>query len=430
MVSGRAEGAATGSRETYDIICVPVALAQRFDPTQEVRPVSRETHDAAVRARTTHDAWEILGRRAHGIADVIPMHRGDPDLPPPDHVIEAAKRALDERRTGYTPWQGILELRRAIAAKLHRDNALSYSADQIVVTNGSQEALYLAALALTAPGDGVVMGDPHYSTFGRALEIAGAAFVPVPTVAADGFVLRARDVVPRLSAQTRILAISSPHNPTGTVLRRDDLEPLAALARDASLTVLSDEIYEKLLYDGLEHVSIASLPGMQERTVLVNGFSKAYSMTGFRVGYLAAPPAVIEAIGVLHANVTICAPSVSQWAALAALEGPEDDLREKVRIYDERRRIVMAALDRLRVPYVRPGGALYVFADISWTGLSSVAFCEQLLERTGLFVSPGSNYGPAGEGYVRIAWLVPTDRVRDGMERLGTFLSERAARAE
>jgi len=374
------------------------------------------------RLRVQNRQWEDLNQIAESLDDVVMLNRGNPDLPSPPHVIAAAHKALDEGRTRYTHWQGIMELRRAIAAKLSHDNKLSYDPDEIVVTAGSQEALFVTVMALTDPGDDIVMPDPHYMTFGRALAVAGGRFVPVPTREQDGFVADAAAVERCLTPRSKVLVISSPHNPTGTVLDEPILKDLAALARRANLLVMSDEIYEKLLFDGARHVSIAGLPGMRERTVVINGFSKAYCMTGFRVGYLAAPRPVIEAMEVLKADVSICSSSISQWAALAALEGPQDDLTEKVRIYDERRQIMMRALDEMRISYVRPRGAMYVFANITPTNMTSVRFCERMLRESRVLVSPGTAFG-AGDGYVRIAWLVPTERVRVGMERMHDFVT-------
>jgi aminotransferase len=374
------------------------------------------------RLRVQKRQWEDLNRIAESLTDVVQLNRGNPDLPAAPHVIAAAHKALDEGRTRYTHWQGIPELRRAIAAKLSRDNRLAYEPDEIIVTAGSQEALFVTVMALTDPGDDIVMPDPHYMTFGRALAVAGGQFVPVPTQEHDGFVVHAADVERRLTPRTKMLVVSSPHNPTGTVLDEPVLRDLADVARRANLLVMSDEIYEKLLFDSAHHVSIAAFPGMRDRTVVINGFSKAYCMTGFRVGYLAAPRPVVEAMEVLKADVSICSSSISQWAALAALEGPQDDLADKLRIYDERRQIIMRALDEMRIRYVRPRGAMYVFANITATGMNSVQFCERMLRESRVLVSPGTAFGAAGEGYVRIAWLVPTEQVRRGMERMHEFV--------
>lgn len=366
--------------------------------------------------------WEDLNMLAESIPDVVQLNRGNPDLPTAPHIIAAAHKALDEGKTRYTHWQGIPELRRAIAQKLRRDNGLDYSPDEIVVTAGSQEALFVTVMALTNPGDEVLMPDPHYMTFGRALRVAGGKFVPVPTHERNSFVVEAKAIAAAVTPRSKMLVISSPHNPTGAVLDGDVLGSVAAVARDADLLVMSDEIYEKLLYDGADHVSIGSFPGMRDRSVIVNGFSKAYCMTGFRVGYLAAPRSVIQAMEVLKADVSICSSSISQWAALAAIDGPQDDIAAKLRIYEERRQIIMDGLDAMGVPYVRPRGAMYVYANISATGMPSNAFCERMLREARVLVSPSTAFGD-GDGYVRIAWLVPTDRVREGMQRMQEFIS-------
>ncbi|MGQ0571475.1 MAG: pyridoxal phosphate-dependent aminotransferase, partial [Armatimonadota bacterium] len=257
---------------------------------------------------------EDLMRMAGSMSDVIRLNRGDPDLPTPPHILAAATRAIEEGRTKYTHWQGIPELRRAIAEKLRRDNNLDYDPDEIVVTTGAQEALFVTVMALVEPGDEVLMGDPHYTSFSRLVKIAGGTFVPVPTLVSERFIIRPEEAERRITGRSKLLAITSPDNPTGVAQPGKTLEALAAIARKANLLVLSDEIYEKLLDGTTPHVSIASFPGMKERSVVVNGFSKAYRMTGMRLGYLAAPRDVVERLEVLKANLSICPPSVSQWA--------------------------------------------------------------------------------------------------------------------
>ncbi len=372
---------------------------------------------------------EDLMRMAATMDDVIQLNRGDPDLPTPPHIIAAAQRALEERRTRYTHWQGIPELRAALAEKLSRENNLRYSPDEIVVTTGAEEAIFVTVMALVETGDEVLMADPHYTPFARVVDVAGGRMVPVPTFERDRYAFRAGLVRPYLTARSKVLVLIDPHNPTGVVQPPDVLDELAALAREANLLVISDEIYEKLLYDGNQHRSIAAWPDMKERTILINGFSKAYSMTGFRIGYLAAPREVIEAVDVFKQVLTICPSSISQWAALAALQGPQDAVAETVRIYDERRRIIMDALTAMEIPYVRPDGTMYMFANITPTGLGSLEFCRRLLQDARVLMSPGSAFG-AGEGYVRISWLVPTPRVREGMERLQTFLGQLSRRPQ
>jgi aminotransferase len=370
---------------------------------------------------------EDLMKMAASMQDVIRLNRGDPDLPTPPHILEAAARAAREGKSKYTHWQGIPELRAAIAAKLRRDNNLDYAPEEILVTGGAQEALFVTALALVGPGDEVLMGDPHYTSFSRVVKIAGGTFVPVRTRAEERLMLRAEDVERSLTPRSKVLAITSPDNPTGVLQPREALERLAELALRKDLLVISDEIYEKLIDGERPHFSIGSVPGMKERTVTVNGFSKAYRMTGMRLGYMAVPGDVAERLEVLKANLSICPSSVAQWAALAALEGPQDSIAEMVAIFKERRQIVMDTFDAIGVPYIRPDMVMHLFANFSIMGMTSMEFSERLLREERVLISPGTAFGTA-EGYVRISWLAPTEKVREAMARLRAFVDRHGRR--
>ncbi len=361
-------------------------------------------------------------RRAASLEDVVDLSSGDPDLPTAPHIIRAAQHALQERQTHYTHWQGIPELRRAISQKLRGDNGLAYAPEEIVATAGAEEALYVAIMALVGPGDEVLCADPFYHALPRLVKMAGGTTVLVPTSETDGFALHPDEIERRLTTRSKVLVLITPHNPTGTVLRRDVLQALAETARRADLLVISDEIYEKILYDGAEHVSIAAFPSMRERTIVINGFSKAYSMTGFRLGYLAAPGDLVDALHVFKENLSICPSAISQWAGLEALQGSQEVIAETVRIYDERRRIVMDGLDAMRIPYARPAGGMFLFANISGTGLGSDEFCRRLLEEARVLLLTGSS-ACSRDGYVRISWLMPADRVREGLERMAGFVA-------
>jgi aminotransferase len=370
---------------------------------------------------------EDLTKMAAAMPDVIRLNRGDPDLPTPPHILEAVARAARDGKSKYTHWQGIPELRTAIAAKLRRDNNLDYTPDEIIVTAGAQEALFVTAMALVGTGDEVLMGDPHYTSFSRVVKIAGGTFVPVPTRIEERFMLRAEQVERRLTPRSKVLAITTPDNPTGVLQPREGLEALAALALRANLLVMSDEIYEKIVDGERAHFSIGSVPGMKERTVTINGFSKAYRMTGLRLGYMAAPADVVERLEVLKANLSICPPSVAQWAGLAALEGPQDSIAEMVATFKERRKVVMDTFDALGVPYVRPDMVMHLFANFSILGMTSMEFSERLLREEKVLISPGTAFGTA-EGYVRISWLAPTEKVREAMDRLRAFMDRHRRR--
>jgi aminotransferase len=373
------------------------------------------------RARFPVGVREAQSRLAASLEDVINLSRGDPDLPTPAHILTAAQHALAERQTKYTHWQGIRELRGAIADKLRTDNGLAYGADEIVVTGGVQEAFYVAMMALIGPGDEVVYADPFYHALPRLVQFAGGVAAPVMTRESDGFVLDPAEVERRLGLRAKMLVLVTPHNPTGVVASRDTLAALADLARRRDLVVISDEIYEKLLFDDAEHLSIASFPGMRERTIVINGFSKAYAMTGFRLGYLAAPRDLVAGLEVFKENLSICAPSVSQWAGLEALRGPQEGVARSVEVYDERRRALMQGFDDLGFTYVRPRGGVFLFANVSSTGLGDVEFSQRLLAEARVTLLAGS-MASAQPGYVRASWLLPVERIREAVTRIKAFV--------
>ncbi len=353
--------------------------------------------------------------------DVISLSVGDPDLPPPPNVMRAAHAALDAGHTRYTHWQGLRELREAISGKLRRENALDYAPDEIIVTVGAEEALFVALMGLVGPGDEVLFADPYFHAVPKLVKLTGGTPVPIPVREADGFILRAAEVERRVTPRAKVLIVISPNNPTGVVLDGEALSALADLALRRNLVVISDEIYERILYDGAQHHSIAGLPGMRERTVVTNGFSKAYSMTGFRLGYLAAPADTIAGLQGLKEPLSICASSISQWAGLAALTGSQDVIAERVRIYDERRGVLMAGLEAMGIPYVRPRGGFFLFANISTLGLGSLEFCRRLLGEARVTLFPGAMTS-SGDGYVRISWLLPIERIREGLARMQAFV--------
>jgi aminotransferase len=356
-----------------------------------------------------------------GGGDVIQLSVGDPDLPTPAHILEGARAALQPGLIRYTHWQGLPELRAAIAERLARDAGVRYAPEEIVVTAGAEQALFVALLALVGPGVRVLFADPYFHALPRLVAIAGGDAVPVPTEEADGFVLRPEAVARHLGPRAAVLVVVSPANPTGAVLPLDVLEGLADLAQRHDLLVVTDEVYSRILYDGVLHHSIAALPGMRDRTILVGGFSKTYSMTGFRLGYLAAPADVVAALHSLKEPMDICASAVAQRAGLAALVGPHDFLDHYLRTYDGRRRLLMAALDAMGITYARPRGGFFLFANVARFGLGSVDFCRRLIAEARVVVFPGT-MASTREGYVRMSWLQPEERLREGLERLRAFV--------
>jgi len=357
---------------------------------------------------------DLLHRRPDGIG----LGRGDPDLPTPAHILAAGQDALARGMTKYTALRGIPELRRAVADKLRRDNAIEVDPDtEVAITTGTQEAVFITLCALLDPGDEVLLADPYYNSYATMLHYLNATLVAVPTSAQDGFQMDPDEFGRRISPRTKAIALLTPNNPTGTVYARARLEGIARVAERHGLYVISDELYESIVFDGAPF-SIGSMPGMRDRTITINGFSKAYSMTGWRVGYVAGPRAVVDALVTLRHTLTICAPSMSQYAAVAALTGPQDCLTERLGIFGRRRDFMMARLEGEGIPFVRPGGTFYVFMDVRPTGLSSEAFAFTLMDREGVFVFPGGYFGERGEGFERVSLVAAEPVLGEAVKRI------------
>ncbi len=360
---------------------------------------------------------------ASELDDVITLGRGDPDFDAPTHVVEAAAAAMAAGDTHYTLPAGLPELREAIADKLRTDNGLDYAADEVVVTNGCQEALYLLIQALIGPGDELLLQEPRYNAYDHMVSLAGGSIVSVPTTQELDFALTADDVAARITPKTKAIAIVTPNNPTGGVIPPARLAELAELCVERDLIVISDEIYEKLMYDGLEHVSLATYPGMRERTITVNGFAKAYAMTGLRVGYFAAPREFAEAVVEVKHTMSICTATPMQQAALAALTGPQSAVEEMRRAYDERRQALMQALDDMDLTYGHPGGGMYIYANVASTGLNSEEFCLRLLQEEGVMIFPGTLFGDPKTDHVRITLLQSLGDIARATARMKRFIA-------
>lgn len=374
---------------------------------------------------------EELLALAEGAKELIRLGRGDPDLDTPAVIVDAAVKALREGKTHYTHWAGMPELRAAIAEKLSRDNGLTYDpATEIVVTTGGQEAMNVIFQGLLEPGDEVLIADPLYTSYESVVKLAGGTMVYVPTREEENFALQPEEVRKRITPKTKVMVVVTPNNPTGAVIPRETLEELAKLAVEKDLVVVSDEIYEKIMFDGEQHISIASMPGMRDRTIVLNGFSKAYSMTGWRIGYFAAPADFVAKVQMVKYNLTISVNHATQFAALAALSPEGQSSIEKTReIYAERRSVVMKALDDMGLSYGHPGGAMYVFANITRTGKTAFEFCRDLLLDARVQIFPGTTYGHA-EGYVRISILAPVDQLKTAMDRMGEAVKKYIAEAD
>lgn len=359
------------------------------------------------------------------IPGLINLGSGTPDFLPPQPVFDAMKQALADGRAQYTAWTGIPELRAAIAAKLRTENHIVVDPDsEIIVTAGAQEALMATLMTLLDPGDNALTPSPHYDEYSRDANILGGTLLPVATTPETNFTIDVKDLEAAITPHTKALVIVTPNNPTGTVLPESTLTDIAALAQDRDLLVVSDEIYEYYVFDGHRHVSMASLPGMRERTITINSFSKSFGMTGLRLGYIAAPAPLVEAMLPFHHAMMICASVVSQYGGLAALTHPRDWFGDILSEYDRRRGLWLETLDAIGLPYNKPQGAYYVFIDIRPTGLSSAEFVSRAREEARLVFQPGTIGGGAGEGFIRGALTKGSPEFEQGLERFAAFVKE------
>ncbi len=374
------------------------------------------------RAQSLHGS---LGKQTSvPIPGLINLGSGTPDFVPPAFVFEALEKAVRERKIQYTAWTGIPELRAAIAEKLKQENNLTIDpANQIIVTAGAQEALMTTLMALLDPGDEVLTPSPHYDEYTRDAKVLGATLVPVNTTPESNFTIHVPDLEAAITPKTRALIVLTPNNPTGTVLPESTLSAIADLAQRRDLLVISDEIYEYYVFDNHKHISIGSLPGMAERTITINSFSKSFALTGMRLGYIAAPAPLIEAMLPFHHAMMICANVMTQYAGLAVLQEPRDWFQQHLKEYDRRRKLWMQTLDAIPLPYSQPQGAYYIFIDIRPTGLTSAQFCAKAREEARLVFQPGTIGGGAGEGFIRGALTKASPEFDEGLERFTAFIN-------
>lgn len=384
------------------------------------------SHVAALPRSGIRDFFDLVVGRD----DVISLGVGEPDFTAPWNVREAAIFALEKGRTTYTANLGLLALRRAISGYVKKQFAVEYSPDnEILVTVGVSEALDLAFRALLNPGDEVIYHEPCYVSYSPSIALAYGVPVAITTKVEDHFALLASDVEARITPKTKIVMLNFPTNPTGAIQPRVELEKIARLAVKHDLIVITDEIYSELLYTGDggmdtgTHTSIASLPGMRERTILLHGFSKAFAMTGFRLGYACAPPVLTEAMMKIHQYSMLCASIMSQYAAIEALEGGMEAVETMRQSYARRRNLLLQGFSRMGLPCFPPGGAFYMFPDVRQFGLNSKEFALRLLEQESVAVVPGNAFGPAGEGFVRCCYATAIDKLEVAIERIGNFVN-------
>jgi aminotransferase len=357
--------------------------------------------------------------QARGYSDTIIMGRGDPDFDTPPHIIEAAKRAMVEHHADYVPPEGLPALRQAIADRVKRVNNIDVDpATEVVVTNGGQEALVLMVLTALGPGDAIIVPEPNYNTYADALKFARAEKISIPSTADTNFRTDPEAVRRAITDKTRALLLVSPNNPTATVIGRADLEALIGIAHERDLIIIADDIYDLFIYDDYQHISPASLPGGKERTLTLNALSKSFAMTGWRLGWIVGPADLMARVRELKAAMTGGTSVISQYAGLAALTGPQEPVKMMAETYRRRRQIVMEALDDMGIKYGMPQGGQFVFADISFTGMDSAELAQKILTDQHVLVYPGSAFDKERGQYIRMTFLQPEDKLREGLERM------------
>ena len=354
----------------------------------------------------------------------ISLGVGEPDFKTPWSVRDAGIRSLELGRTKYTANSGLKELRGEICNYLQRRFELHYKEENILVTVGGSEAIDLAIRAVVQPGDEVIIPEPCFVCYEPITQLTGGVPVHIATRAEDQFCLTADQLRAAITPKTKLLIFPYPNNPTGAVMSAAEMEEIAAVLRETNVLVLSDEIYSELTYGLDRHVSIASLPGMAERTIVVNGFSKSYAMTGWRLGYAAGPAPLIKVMTKIHQSCIMSAPTTSQYAAITALRQCDDQIEMMRDEYNRRRRYVVKALNEMGLTCFEPRGAFYVFPSIQISGLTSSEFCEQLLREKEVAIIPGSAFGASGEGYARISYAYSVDHLQTAMKRIREFLKE------
>ena len=357
------------------------------------------------------------------MGDVTALTVGQPDFVTPWHIREAAIQSLERGHTYYTSNSGLPELRSEVANYMRRRFDLDYSAGEVLITVGGSEAIDVAVRALVNPGDEVIIPMPSFVCYEPIVRMAGAIPVIINTKPENRFKLTADELRQAITDKTKLLVLPYPNNPTGAILEREELEQLADVLKDTNIAILSDEIYAELTY-GKRHVSIASIEGMRERTIIASGFSKAYAMTGWRLGYLCAPGVWIKQMTKLHQYAIMCAPTVSQFAAVEALKNGEDDIVDMCAEYNRRRVFIAEGLNKIGLPCMMPEGAFYIYPYIGGFGLTSEEFCQRLLMEEKCAIVPGTAFGECGEGYARISYAYSVKHIAEALEKIDRFVSK------
>jgi aspartate/methionine/tyrosine aminotransferase len=375
----------------------------------------------------TETAFEVLAR-ANALAargrSIINLGIGQPDFPTPDHIVEAGRKALADGHHGYTPANGIPALRAAVVADLWRRHQVEVSPDRVLVVPGGKVTMFFAIMMFGEPGTEILYPNPGFPIYESVIRFSGATPVPVPLYESAGFSFSAEEVLAKITPKTRLLIINSPANPTGGVVPKPELDKLAAgLEKHPHVAVMSDEIYGEILYDGAEHVSLLSYPSIRDQVILLDGWSKTYAMTGWRMGYGVWPEALFPHAERLAINCHSCVNAAAQYAGIAALEGPREPVHRMVRAFAERREVIVAALNSL--PGVRcanPGGAFYTFPNVEGTGYDARTLQGELLEKTGVATIAGTSFGAFGEGYLRFSYANSLEAIGEAINRIRQFL--------
>ena len=387
---------------------------------------NQQTQDAALKRQEEGTAlmYKLLDE-AHDYTNVVPLGRGDPDFDTPPHAIVAAREAMLEHANQQTPPEGLLALREAIAARAKRMNGIDVNPEtEVCVTNGGVEALRLMLLTVLQEGDGLIFPEPNYNSYRDSLRFVGGILQPVISEPGDGFRMRPDAVRAAITEKTRAILLISPGNPSANVIQPEDMAEMVNIAIEHDLIILSDEIYDTFIFDDFEHISPASLPGGKERTLTLNAVSKAYAMTGWRVGWVVGPADLMMRFKELKRAMTGGLSVVKQYAALAALSGPQDTSRMMADVLTQRRKIVLDALDEMGIPYGIPQGGQFLFADVSVTGMSDVELAYRFLRDQQVLTIPGSCFGSPNENYIRIAFLTTEANLREGMRRIKCVIDE------
>lgn len=357
------------------------------------------------------------------MGDVTALTVGQPDFVTPWHIREAAIQSLERGHTYYTSNSGLMELRVEVANYMRRRFGLEYKSEEVLITVGGSEAIDVAVRSLVNPGDEVIVPMPSFVCYEPIVRMAGGKAVIIETKAENGFKLTPDELRSAITDKTKMLILPYPNNPTGAVLDRGELEALAEVLRDTNIAVLSDEIYAELTY-GEAHVSVASIEGMRERTVIASGFSKAYAMTGWRLGYLVGPSVWLKQMTKLHQYAIMCAPTVSQFAAIEALREGDADIEQMRAEYDRRRNFIYEGLTKIGIPVQMPEGAFYIYPYIGGFGLSSEEFCQRLLMEEKCAIVPGTAFGDCGEGYARISYAYSVRHIEEALEKIERFVNK------